>query len=116
MGYGFVLEDNPADFVSLKMGSKGDSEPVKMLAKLGVPLAKPHNIPQDTTELPEELLAQMRVLVADEDELQIIRERQEKAKEGSSANGADKGSWKSTLAFIDWPNELEVFAQPFYHG
>lgn len=69
LGYGFVLQDNIGDFVSLRMGTACSTRPTRILDTLGIGLTSPHYIKLSARELPQTLLAQLRVLVADDEEL-----------------------------------------------
>lgn len=108
MGYGFVLEDNPDDFLSLRMGAKGVPAADKLLSELGLPLTKMHYVGASVEELPSELLSQMRVLVADEDEMEELKTRLRDTKCGTTSPSS---LWQTVLQFVSWPNELEMLAQ-----
>ena len=109
LGYGFVIKDNPEDFVSLLMCTSGDSIPAKILTKVGIPLTTPHYIKRDIEHLPLEILAQLRVLVADEQELQTLQLK------ASEADGSEKDpfsqDWQGVLGFVSWANEIEMLEQ-----
>jgi len=68
-----------------------------------------HYIRRDAEELPADLLAQLRVLVADEDELQKVKAYLTAAEEKGGEILGD--SWQGVLHFLSWPNELEMLSQ-----
>lgn len=108
LGYGFVLQDNPEDALSLVMGTAGDPALAKLLEEGGLPLSKVHYITGSDTTLPPALLAQLRVLVADEAEQKVFEARlrlQQLSAEG------DGNATTDVFAFLNWLNELETFAQ-----
>ncbi|GJN87614.1 hypothetical protein Rhopal_000569-T1 [Rhodotorula paludigena] len=97
LGYGFVLPSNPADFLALKL-SLPPSAPaclLDLLSKLKLDQLR-HHVPQ-SGEIPPELLAQMRLLVAQPDELDAVIERASAA-----------ASWQEAVGFVSWENELDV--------
>lgn len=97
LGYGFVLPCNPADFLALKL-SLPPSTPARLLdllSKMKLDQLR-HHVPQ-SGEIPPELLAQMRLLVAQPDELDAVIER------ASAAS-----SWQEAVGFVSWENELDV--------
>lgn len=104
LGYGFVMQDNPSDIVSLRFGAQGDDERIKLLEGLKIPISKSHYIRKDYESIPEALKAQVRVLVADEEEVARIK---------SSMQGVEilDELWKTALGFVSWPNELEMLDQ-----
>lgn len=53
--------------------------------------------------MPEELKAQVRILVADEEEIAQIQE--------NSKDDTAKDLWKAAAGFVSWPNELEMLDQ-----
>jgi hypothetical protein len=73
-----------------------------LLERLTIPIAKSHYIRRDLDDLPEELKAQIRVLVSDEEELSEIQ---------TTLNTEAKEPWKTAVAFLSWPNELEMLGQ-----
>ena len=109
LGYGFVLQDNPEDALSLVMGTAGDPALARLLEEGGLPLSKVHYITGSDTTLPPALLAQLRVLVADEAEQKVFEARLRL----QQLSGGDKNNDVSSrvFAFLNWLNELETFAQ-----
>lgn len=109
LGYGFLLEDNPEDFVSVKLGTNGDPRTAVILQAFGLPLSTPHYIKRGATELPTELLAQMRILVASDGHLKSFHDEVQK---GSGRKSPDsEHRWKVALDWLDWDNELEMVDQ-----
>ncbi|GAA6000217.1 uncharacterized protein JCM10292_004039 [Rhodotorula paludigena] len=97
LGYGFVLPSNPADFLALKL-SLPPSAParlVDLLSQLKLDQLR-HHVPQ-SGEIPPELLAQMRLLVAQPDELDAVIER-----------ASAVSLWQEAVGFVSWENELDV--------
>lgn len=124
LGYGFVLEDNPEDFVSLKMGTSGeDTRPADILLAVGIPLTKPHYVKKRVTELPAVIQAQLRVLVANEEDLAALGERtsglsaagpsvdQSNPAAGRPADDQSESQdapWRKYLSFVNWENEFDM--------
>jgi hypothetical protein len=118
LGYGFILPDNPEDFVSLKMGtSADDSRPSDILEAAGLSPKKAHYVQRDVAELPGEILAQLRVLVADDEELDTLHRKHkdlsplpdsQPERRNGMGSQPESARWKETLSFISWPNELEM--------
>lgn len=111
LGYGFVLPGNPEDFVSLKMGTSAeDSRPSEILEAVGLSQKKAHYVTRAISELPGDVLAQLRVLVADDDELESLhKEHAGSAEDGTHANGSHvPAKGRQALTFVSWPNELEM--------
>lgn len=117
LGYGFVLPGNPEDFVSLKMGTSAeDTRPHDILEAVGLSPKKAHYVKRNITELPGEILAQLRVLVAEDEELDSLNQKSEniapakgRTEQRGRANELVADSrWKEILSFVSWPNELEM--------
>lgn len=116
LGYGFVQADNPEDQISVKLGSTGGSDASKILAAFGLPLSKIHYIRRNATELPKELLAQLRVLTAEEEELQglkdALKEKEIDIEQPPAVDTAsDSERWKGHLGRLTWPNEYNMVYQ-----
>lgn len=103
LGYGFVLKGNPSDLISLRFGAQGEDERIKLLEYLNIPISKSHYIRKDIQSLPEELKAQVRILVADDEEIAQI---QTKSKDDTVSD-----LWKEAASHVSWPNELEMLDQ-----
>ena len=124
LGYGFVLEDNPEDFVSLKMGTSGeDARPADILRAVEIPLTKPHYVKRRITELPSVIQAQLRVLVASEEDLAMLSEQtssmapaapsvdQSNPAAGRPADDQSESldaPWREHLSFVNWENEFDM--------
>jgi len=91
------LPSNPADFHALKLALPPSCSPslFDLLHSLKLDNLR-HFVPR-SGELPPELLAQMRLLVAQPDELDEV-----KARSGETA------AWKEAVGFLSWENELDV--------
>ncbi|BGP14819.1 hypothetical protein JCM10213v2_002774 [Rhodosporidiobolus nylandii] len=97
LGYGFVLPSNPADFVALKLSLPPNCSPTlfDLIHTLKLDNLR-HFVPR-SGELPRELLAQMRLLVASGEEVAEV-----------DAASQDGKGWDEAVGFISWENELDV--------
>lgn len=74
-----------------------------MLEHINIPISKSHYIRRDIESLPEELKAQVRILVADDEEIAQIQTK--------SIDDTVADLWKKAASFVSWPNELEMLDQ-----
>lgn len=97
LGYGFVLPSNPADFVALKLSLPPHCSQTLFDLIHSLKLDNLRHFVPRSGQLPDELLAQMRLLVADAEEIQEIVEKSKTAK-----------GWEEAAGFISWENEMDV--------
>lgn len=106
LGYGFVIPDNPADLLAVKLGkprippnsSRTLADPTQLFQHLGIDTER-HIILRDGI-LPVSLLAQMRFYLADEEE------------QASTAQKATESqNVQEVLGFVSWQNELSMLDQ-----
>ncbi|GAA5912543.1 hypothetical protein JCM6882_004797 [Rhodosporidiobolus microsporus] len=107
LGYGFVLPSNPADFVALKLAL-----PPTCSAKLfdlihSLKLDNLRHFVPRSGELPPELFAQMRLLMASEEEIERI-EADSHAGGAETDKAVDGKKWEALCSFVSWENELDV--------
>ncbi|GAA5910166.1 hypothetical protein JCM8208_006747 [Rhodotorula glutinis] len=100
LGYGFVLPSNPADFHALKLALPPSCSPALFDLVHSLQLDNLRHFVPRSGELPPELLAQMRLLVAQPDELDEVKTR--------SGVGGETDAWKEVVGFLSWENELDV--------
>ncbi|GAA6055931.1 hypothetical protein JCM3770_005599, partial [Rhodotorula araucariae] len=101
LGYGFVLSPNPADFLALKLSLPPSCSAALFDLIHTLKLENLRHFVPRSGELPPELLAQMRLLVAQPEEVAAVEAR---------ATGADGKpvSWEEAVGFVSWENELDV--------
>jgi hypothetical protein len=101
--YGFALEDNEADTVAVKLGQPrqapnappASNDIGQMLELLG--LTSSRHVIFRSGQVPEELLAQMRLYLANQDDMAIVQERL-----------SSSSRWQDVLAVISIDNEVRV--------
>ena len=109
LGYGFVIPDNPADLLAVKLGKprlpsttsvsqSNQDDPTQLFTHLGINTER-HIILRDGV-LPISLLAQMRFYLADAEEKTLIAQR-----------AATSCSVEEVCGFISWDNELDMLDQ-----
>ncbi|GAA5944299.1 hypothetical protein JCM3775_003319 [Rhodotorula graminis] len=104
LGYGFVLPSNPADFHALKLAIPPSCSPSLFDLVDSLKLDNLRHFVPRSGELPPELLAQMRLLVAQPDELDEVKPR------AAAAAGGGTHAWNEVAGFLSWENELDVLA------
>ncbi|GAA5835729.1 hypothetical protein JCM11251_007411 [Rhodosporidiobolus azoricus] len=107
LGYGFVLPSNPADFVALKLALPPSCSPKLYDLIHSFELDNLRHFVPRSGELPPELFAQMRLLMANEEEIDGVEENSHMPEEGEDVKGYEP-RWKASLGFIGWQNELDV--------
>lgn len=103
LGYGFTAPSNPSDIVALKLSLPPQSswaleDLPAHLETLGLTDLR-HFVPRSGV-IPEQLLAQMRLFMAQDEELHGYLEMKD-------VNGGE-GQWAKLLKFLGWENELDV--------
>ncbi|GEM06633.1 lysine methyltransferase [Rhodotorula toruloides] len=98
LGYGFVLPSNRADFLTLRLSMPPDASPTLFSLWERLRLSDTRHYVPRSGVLPDELLAQMRLLLAQPVEIEEIEERVQSGAEG----------WSEVLGFVGWENELDV--------
>ncbi|GAA5986198.1 hypothetical protein JCM11641_002886 [Rhodosporidiobolus odoratus] len=97
LGYGFVLPSNPADFVALKLSLPPSCSPALFNLIHALKLDNLRHFVSRNGEIPPELLAQMRLLVASPEEIEEVETRSKSTQAGVES-----------VSFISWENELDV--------
>lgn len=98
LGYGFVLPSNRADFLTLKLSMPPNASPSLLSLWNTLKLTDTRHYVPRSGVLPDELLAQMRLLLAQPGEVEDIQERLRKGASG----------WSEALDFVSWENELDM--------
>ncbi|BGO90464.1 hypothetical protein NBRC10512_004730 [Rhodotorula toruloides] len=98
LGYGFVLPSNRADFLTLKLSMPPNASPSLLSLWDTLKLTDTRHYVPRSGVLPDELLAQMRLLLAQPGEVEDIQERLRKGASG----------WSEALDFVSWENELDM--------
>ncbi|BGP38834.1 hypothetical protein JCM10449v2_002772 [Rhodotorula kratochvilovae] len=97
LGYGFVLSPNPADFLALKLSLPPSCSPALFELIHTLKLENMRHFVPRSGELPPALLAQMRLLVAQPEEVEAVE-----------AHAAGAAGWEEAVGFVSWENELDV--------
>ena len=105
LGYGFVIPNNPADLLAVKLGrprippssTRTLTDPTELFQHLGIDTER--LIISRDGKLPDTLLAQMRFYLADEEEQAGIAEKARASKD------------VQVLGFVSWENELTMLDQ-----
>lgn len=103
LGYGFTMSSNPADVVALKLSLPPSPTSLpQTLVQVGLTQLR-HFVPRSGI-IPEELLAQMRLFLAMDDERQTLTENLEEI------GDALEDEWKrrKTLDWLSWENEMDM--------